>query len=74
MTELNLSIVLLLSSFLIGILGAMSGLGGGSILTPVLYLFLGVDLRYAMGSSLIAAIATSSGAAAAYVKEGYSNL
>ncbi len=74
LTELNLSIVLLLSSFLIGILGAMSGLGGGSILTPVLYLFLGVDLRYAMGSSLIAAIATSSGAAAAYVKEGYTNL
>jgi len=74
LTELNLSIILLLSSFAIGILGAMSGLGGGSILTPVLYIFLGVDLHYAMGTSLVATIATSSGAAAAYVREGYTNL
>lgn len=74
MTELSLSITLLLTSFLVGILGAMSGLGGGSILTPILFLFLGVDLRYAMGTSLVAAIATSSGAAAAYVREGFTNL
>lgn len=74
MTELELSVILLLSSFAIGFLGALSGLGGGSILTPILFLFLGVDLKYAMGSSLVAAIATSSGAAAAYVKEGYTNM
>lgn len=74
MTEIELSAILLFSSFAIGFLGALSGLGGGSILTPVLFLFLGVDLRYAMGSSLIAAIATSSGAAAAYVREGYTNM
>lgn len=74
MTELELSLILLFSSFGIGFLGALSGLGGGSILTPILYLFLGVDLHYAMGSSLVAAIATSSGAAAAYVKEGYTNM
>lgn len=43
-------------------------------MTPILFLFLGVDLKYAMGSSLVAAIATSSGAAAAYVKEGYTNM
>jgi len=57
-----------------GLLGALTGLGGGVVVTPVLTLLLGVDLRYAMGASLVSVIATSSGAAAAYVKEGYSNV
>ena len=57
-----------------GFLGALTGLGGGVVVTPVLTLLLGVDLRYAMGASLVSVIATSSGAAAAYVKEGYSNV
>jgi uncharacterized membrane protein YfcA len=56
-----------------GFLGALTGLGGGVIVTPALTL-LGVDLHYAMGASLISVIATSSGAAAAYVKEGFSNV
>lgn len=43
-------------------------------MTPVLTLFLGVDLRYAIGASLVSVIATSSGAAAAYVRDGYSNI
>src|ERR1700759_1389906 len=57
-----------------GFLGALPGLGGGVVVTPVLTLMLGVDLHYAMGASLVSVIATSSGAAAAYVKEGFSNL
>ncbi len=59
---------------LAGLVGALTGLGGGLIITPALTLLFGVDIRYAIGASLIAIIATSSGAAAAYVKEGYSNI
>ena len=59
---------------LAGFLGSLTGLGGGVIVTPVLTLFLGVDLRYAIGASLVSVIATSSGAAAAYVRDGYSNI
>lgn len=57
-----------------GFVGSLTGLGGGVIITPVLTVFLGVDIRYAIGTSLIAVIATSSGAAAAYVRDGYSNI
>ena len=57
-----------------GFLGALTGLGGGVVVTPVLTLLLGVDLHYAMGASLVSVIATSSGAAAAYVREGFSNV
>jgi uncharacterized membrane protein YfcA len=57
-----------------GYLGALTGLGGGVIVTPALTLLLGVDIRYAIGASLVSVIATSSGAAAAYVREGFSNI
>jgi uncharacterized membrane protein YfcA len=57
-----------------GFLGSLTGLGGGVIMTPVLTLFLGVDIRYAIGASLVSVIATSSGAAAAYVRDGFSNI
>jgi uncharacterized membrane protein YfcA len=62
------------ASFAAGFLGSLTGLGGGVIVTPVLTLFLGVDLRYAIGASLVSVIATSSGAAAAYVRDGFSNI
>jgi uncharacterized membrane protein YfcA len=55
-----------------GFLGSLTGLGGGVVIVPLLVL-LGVDLRYAIGASLVSVIATSSGAAATYVREGYSN-
>ena len=61
-------------SALAGFLGALTGLGGGVVVTPALTLLLGVDLHYAMGASLVSVIATSSGAAAAYVKEGFTNI
>jgi uncharacterized membrane protein YfcA len=62
------------TSFLAGLLGALTGLGGGVVIVPVLVLLFKVDLRYAIGASLISVIATSSGAAAAYVSEGLSNI
>ncbi|MFZ0979030.1 MAG: sulfite exporter TauE/SafE family protein [Candidatus Acidiferrales bacterium] len=61
-------------SFLAGLLGSLTGLGGGVIIVPLLALAFGVDIRYAIGASLVSVIATSSGAAAAYLEEGYSNM
>jgi uncharacterized protein len=61
-------------SFAAGFVGALTGLGGGVILVPLLVLVFGVDIRYAAGASLISVIATSSGAAAAYVRDGFSNI
>lgn len=61
-------------SAIAGFLGALTGLGGGVVVTPALMVLLGVDIHYAMGASLVSVIATSSGAAAAYVKEGFSNV
>jgi uncharacterized membrane protein YfcA len=61
-------------SFLAGLVGAMTGLGGAVVLIPLLTLGFHVDLRYAIGASLISVIATSSGAAAAYVRDGLSNV
>src|ERR1700719_1060229 len=66
--------VVALGSFIAGFLGAITGLGGGVVIVPLLALALGVDIRYAIGASLVSVIATSSGAAAAYVKEGFSNI
>jgi uncharacterized membrane protein YfcA len=71
---LEFSVVVCAVSALAGFLGALTGLGGGVVITPVLTLLLGVDLRYAIGATLVSVIATSSGAAAAYVREGFSNI
>jgi uncharacterized protein len=74
MTAMVFTLVVWAVATLAGFLGALTGLGGGVIVVPVLTLALGVDIKYAIGASLISVIATSSGAAAAYVKEGYSNI
>ncbi|HZB87330.1 MAG TPA: sulfite exporter TauE/SafE family protein [Terracidiphilus sp.] len=74
MTTLTFTLIVLAVSALAGFLGALTGLGGGVVVVPVLTLALGVDIKYAIGASLVAVIATSSGAAAAYVREGYSNI
>jgi uncharacterized membrane protein YfcA len=63
-----------LGSFTAGFLGALTGLGGGVVIVPMLVLAFGVDIKYAIGASLVSVISTSSGAAAAYVREGYSNI
>jgi uncharacterized membrane protein YfcA len=74
MTILELTIFIWLGSLVAGFLGSLTGLGGGVVIVPLLALVFGVDIRYAIGASLISVIATSSGAAAAYVKEGFSNI
>jgi len=74
MTILEFTAIIALGSFFAGFLGSITGLGGGVVIIPLLTLALGVDIRYAIGASLMAVIATSSGAAAAYVREGFSNI
>jgi len=61
-------------SFVAGLLGSLTGLGGGVVIVPLLVLVFHVNVKYAIGASLVSVIATSSGAAAAYVREGYSNI
>jgi uncharacterized membrane protein YfcA len=74
MSVLLFTIIVLLGAFLAGLLGSLTGLGGGVVIIPLLTLVLGVDLHYAIGASIISVIATSSGSAAAYVKEGITNI
>jgi uncharacterized membrane protein YfcA len=74
MNILAFTAALWLGSVLAGLLGALTGLGGGVVIVPLLVLMFRVDVHYAIGASLVSIIATSSGAAAAYVREGYSNI
>jgi uncharacterized membrane protein YfcA len=64
---------LLLISILVGFLGALTGLGGASILTPIL-VFLGIDVKVAVACGMVAIIATSSGSAASFVREKIANV
>ncbi len=72
------AILFLVETFLVaigaGIFGALLGLGGGAIIVPVLTLALGIDIHYAIGASIVSVIATSSGAAAAYLRDGVTNI
>jgi uncharacterized membrane protein YfcA len=74
MTIVELTLLIALTAFAAGFLGAITGLGGGVVIVPSLALLFGVDIRYAIGASLVAVIATSSAAAAAYVREGFTNI
>jgi uncharacterized protein len=74
MSVLAFTAFVALVSFAAGLLGSLTGLGGGVVLVPLLTILFHVDIRYAIGASLVSVIATSSGAAAAYVKEGFSNI
>ncbi len=74
MTILTFTLAIFATSLVAGLLGALTGLGGGVVVVPVLALLFHVDIRYAIGASLVSVIATSSGAAAAYVREGFSNI
>jgi uncharacterized membrane protein YfcA len=74
MGTVEFSSLVFLSSILAGLLGALTGLGGGVVIVPALTLLFHIDIHYAIGASLVSVIATSSGAAAAYVREGYSNI
>ncbi len=74
MNSLEFSLVVGTFGAVAGFLGALTGLGGGVVITPVLTLLFGVDIRYAIGATLVSVIATSSGAASAFLKEGFSNI
>src|SRR5438034_4197092 len=74
MNVLEFTALVWTGSVIAGLLGSLTGLGGGVVLVPLLTLFFKVDIRYAVGATLVSVIATSSGAAAAYVREGFSNI
>src|ERR1700709_2772761 len=74
MSVIEFTLIILVGSCFAGLLGSLTGLGGGFIIIPLLTLALHVDIHYAIGASLISVIATSSGSAAAYVKEGITNM
>jgi hypothetical protein len=74
MNALEFSSLIAAASLVAGFLGSLTGLGGGVVIVPLLALLFKVDIHYAIGASLVSVIATSSGAAAAYVREGYSNI
>ncbi|HWF07411.1 MAG TPA: sulfite exporter TauE/SafE family protein [Bryobacteraceae bacterium] len=74
MNNVLFSTVVFAGSLIAGFLGSLTGLGGGVVIVPLLTIAFGVDIRYAIGASLVSVIATSSGAASAYVREGFSNV
>jgi uncharacterized membrane protein YfcA len=74
MSQVEFSLITGVGALLAGLLGSLTGLGGGVVITPMLTILFGVDIRYAIGASLVTVIATSSGAAAAYVKEGFTSI
>lgn len=74
MTTLVFTFILLAASLLAGLVGALTGLGGGVVVIPVLTLGFGIDFHYAVGAALVASIATSSGSGSAYVREGITNI
>src|SRR5262245_8058229 len=74
MNELAFDAVVAFAAFFAGVIGALIGLGGGVIITPMLVLFFKIDIRYAMGAALASVIATSYGAAAACLRGGISKM
>lgn len=74
MVTWSFTLYLLLGSLVAGSVGVMAGMGGGIILVPMLILLFHVNAHYAVGTSLVSVIATSSGGTATYIREGYTNL
>src|SRR3954468_14325279 len=74
MTPLEFALSVFAISIVAGALGSLLGLGGGIIVIPALTLLFHIDIRYAIGASIVAVIATSSGAASSFVRDGLANL
>jgi uncharacterized protein len=74
MSVLIFTLIILAGAYFAGLIGSLTGLGGGFVIIPLLTLLLHVDIHYAIGASLVSVIATSSGSAAAYVREGITNV
>lgn len=71
---MNSMLLLIVMGVAAGVLGAILGIGGGMIITPVLTIMMGLDIKYAIGASIISVIATSSGSTIAYLKDDMLNL
>ncbi|WP_125569118.1 sulfite exporter TauE/SafE family protein [Companilactobacillus insicii] len=71
---MNSMLLLLVMGIAAGCLGAVLGIGGGMIITPILTIMMGLDIKYAIGASIISVIATSSGSTIAYLKDDMLNL
>ncbi|HUN03654.1 MAG TPA: TSUP family transporter, partial [Niabella sp.] len=67
MSVLLFTLILLGGAITAGLVGSLTGLGGGVIIIPLLTIVLGIDIHYAIGTALVSVIATSTGSAAAYV-------
>lgn len=74
MSTILFILVVLIGSYGAGLIGSLTGLGGGFLIIPLLTLALNVDIHYAIGASLVSVIATSSGSASAFVREGITNM
>jgi uncharacterized membrane protein YfcA len=74
LTPLDFVLITFGISLIAGLAGSLLGLGGGIIVVPALTLLLGIDIKLAVGASIVSVIATSSGAAAGYVREHMTNL
>jgi len=74
MTPFIFNVLTFSVSLVAGLLGSLLGIGGGIIIIPALTLLFGIDIRYAIGASIVAVVATSSAAAAAYLKERMTNV
>ncbi len=57
-----------------GVVGSISGLGGGVVIVPVLTIFLGIPIQEAIGASIISVIAVSSGAGSVYLRDRITNV
>lgn len=69
-----ITIEIFMFALIAGFLGSLLGLGGGIIITPALTILMGIDIKYAIGASLISVIATSSGSAIAYLRDKITNV
>lgn len=74
MLILTFTLILLAGAYMAGLVGSLTGLGGGVVVIPLLTLLFHIDMRYAIGAALVSSIATSSGSASAYVREGITNI
>ncbi len=72
--QLLFFVLVFASSLLAGLVGSLVGLGGGVFIVPLLTLAFGLSIHEAIGASIVSVIATSSGAAAAYVRDHVTNL
>ena len=62
------TVLLVILGFCAGLLGALTGIGGGVLLTPILALHFGIPIRQAIGTSLVAVITTSAASSSVHLQ------